>query len=242
MNHMALHPTTHPRPWFHVYVCARMQVVKRMRQVVGSGSKNTASDYKAALNCVRLVTRLLPFITEDQSDDFLEAVFWRSELPVTAAAAPAENNPSADAAAEVPAESAAVAQPQSGDHQPTTDVITAVEPAATGQSPTYEPAAGVLADALLFKGEDPTDPLAIRLLNAIVNLLFYPNFTVSPLNQAPAESAETFPLEHVWEPGVGVQDVREPDLLSSCTPCVSVVWCVRVCQVCRVFTGACGCR
>jgi hypothetical protein len=81
----------------------------------------------------------------------------------------------------------------------------------------------VLADALLFKGEDPTDPLAIRLLNAIVNLLFYPNFTVSPLNQVPAESAETFPLEHVWEPGVGVQDVRERDLLSPCTPCVSVV-------------------
>lgn len=183
------------------------KVVKRMRQVVGSGSKNTASDYKAALNCVRLVTRLLPFITEDQSDDFLEAVFWRSELPVTAAApAPAENSTSADAAAaEAPAESSA-AQPQSGDNQPTTDAVAAVEPAATSQSPTYEPAAGVLADALLFKGEDPTDPLAIRLLNAIVNLLFYPNFTVSPLNQVPAESAETFPLEHVWEPGVGVQD------------------------------------
>jgi hypothetical protein len=101
----------------------------------------------------------------------------------------------------------------------------------------------VLADALLFKGEDPTDPLAIRLLNAIVNLLFYPNFTVSPLNQAPAESAETFPLEHVWEPGVGVQDVRELDFLSSCASCVSVVCaCVRVCRVCHVFIGACGWR
>jgi hypothetical protein len=94
----------------------------------------------------------------------------------------------------------------------------------------------VLADALLFKGEDPTDPLAIRLLNAIVNLLFYPNFTVSPLNQAPAESAETFPLEHVWEPGVGVQDVCELDLLSPCTPCVSVV-CVE-CVVCSSARAA----
>lgn len=62
-------------------------------------------------------------------------------------------------------------------------------------------------ETLLFKGEDPSDPLAIRLLNAVVNLLFYPNFTVSPLTQVPAQ-IETFPLEQVWEPGVGVQDVR----------------------------------
>lgn len=61
-----------------------------MRQVVTRGSKNTAADYKAALNCVRLVTRLLPFIEEDQSDDFLEAVFWRGELPARVPAAQSE--------------------------------------------------------------------------------------------------------------------------------------------------------
>jgi hypothetical protein len=175
-----------------------------MRQVVGSGSKNTAADYKAALNCVRLVTRLLPFVMEDQSDDFLEAVFWRSELPVIAApaptATPAPENGVSDTA-EGDAHQNGATPAESADTQPH-----ASEP-AVADSTTYESAAGVLEDALLFKGEDPTDPLAIRLLNAIVNLLFYPNFTVSPLSRMPAES-ETFPLEHVWERGVGVQEVR----------------------------------
>jgi hypothetical protein len=58
----------------------------------------------------------------------------------------------------------------------------------------------------LFQGEDALDPLAIRLLNAIVNLLFYPNFTVPPLKKMPAR-VDIFPLEQVWAAGVGVTDV-----------------------------------
>lgn len=54
-----------------------------------------------------------------------------------------------------------------------------------------------LGDNVLFQGEDISDPLAIRLLNAIVNLLFYPNFTVAPLKKVP-EQIDTFPPEQVW--------------------------------------------
>lgn len=83
-----------------------------MRQVVTRGAKNTALDYKAALNCVRLVTRLLPFIEEDQSDEFLEAVFWRGELPAarTAPAKPTEGSEGA------PADATADAQTGAGIH------------------------------------------------------------------------------------------------------------------------------
>ncbi len=54
-----------------------------------------------------------------------------------------------------------------------------------------------MGDNVLFQGEDISDPLAIRLLNAIVNLLFYPNFTVAPLKKVP-EQIDTFPPEQVW--------------------------------------------
>lgn len=56
-------------------------MVGELRLVVSRGNKNGANDYRNALNCVRLVTRLLPYFAEDQSDDLLEAVFWRNELP-----------------------------------------------------------------------------------------------------------------------------------------------------------------
>jgi len=184
------------------------KVVGRMRVVVSRGAKNTPADYKAALNCVRLVTRLLPFVEEDQSDDFLEAVFWRGELPL---AAPAAVSPEASANEAAPAplgsDKEGLAADSKKGKEKETEQHSEPDVASSSLSPTplqFESASVLLEDVLLFKGEDPSDPLAIRLLNAIINLLFYPNFTVSLLTHIPTEM-ETFPLEQVWESGVGVQ-------------------------------------
>jgi len=208
-----------------------------MRVVVSRGAKNTPADYKAALNCVRLVTRLLPFVEEDQSDDFLEAVFWRGELPLAAPAAvspeasaneaapaplgsgnhsfhslhffpPPFSSPLLPAHVAMPDKEGLAADSKKGKEKET-EQHSEPDVASSSLSPTppqFESASVLLEDVLLFKGEDPSDPLAIRLLNAIINLLFYPNFTVSLLTHIPTEM-ETFPLEQVWESGVGVQKV-----------------------------------
>jgi hypothetical protein len=39
-------------------------------------------DFQAALNCIRLITRILPFLFEDQSDNFVESVFWMNLVPL----------------------------------------------------------------------------------------------------------------------------------------------------------------
>jgi hypothetical protein len=45
-------------------------------------------EFVSALNCVRLITRILPFLFEDQSDEFVENVFWNNKLPIPVTPSP----------------------------------------------------------------------------------------------------------------------------------------------------------
>jgi hypothetical protein len=180
-----------------------------MRFVVANGSKNTNNDFKHVLNCSRLITRILPLIAEDQSDDFLDLVFWQNVLP-----SPPQTKPET---VTTPTPQADATGPADGDEteakaleQPVAEAATnGIRPAAEGEAEeekkkeeetqTEAEASAAVGgeESVLFQGEDSSDPLAIRLLNAVVNLLFYPNFTVPPLKKMPAR-VDIFPLEQVW--------------------------------------------
>lgn len=47
------------------------------------GDLKAPSDFQLALNCVRLITRIVPFLFEDQSDNFVDSVFWLNLLPAS---------------------------------------------------------------------------------------------------------------------------------------------------------------
>lgn len=92
----------------------------------------------------------MPFIFEEQSDSFIENVFWRNQMPLTNAQLKISESPSYSSSIPI--------------------------------TSSYSSRADV--------------PLAYRMLNSILALLFFPDFTVTPSNQ----NARAFliPLNHVW--------------------------------------------
>jgi len=163
-----------------------------MRRIVAKGTLNTSSDFKNALNCVRLITRLLPFIMEDQSDDFLESVFWRNEIPPSKLKkehrGKSESSDAAKAGTPTTAADGTAKQSTSTEENAAT---------STGQEDQEEITVEEDKSDKDTAIEDGSDPLAIRLLNAVVNLLFYPNFTVAASKKA-TEMHTSLPLDRVW--------------------------------------------
>jgi hypothetical protein len=129
-----------------------------IQRVNNAVDAKAAPDSQAALNCMRLITRIMPFLVEDQADNFVECVFWLNLVPVD----------SQDGSAEKRSFRKSVNE----------------EVTASGE---------------------PVAPLAIRLLDALLTLLFMPNFTIPA--RSPAQSSYAPNGQHVWAAGIGIDGV-----------------------------------
>jgi hypothetical protein len=130
--------------------------IQRMNNSTDSKSQ---PDFQAALNCIRLITRILPFLFEDQSDNFVENVFWMNFVPV-------------------------------------------VEPAKEG-APKKLSFKKSIDEEITVDGES-TGLLATRLVDALLALLFMPNFTIARPGQSQLPEGK---YTWAWAPGIGTNDV-----------------------------------
>lgn len=167
-----------------------IQISEELRRIISQGSSNTSTDYQDALNCVRLLTRFVPYLMEDQSDNFFDSVFWSNQLP------PAKKELSGTGTtSEKPKEEA-------GEKTATESVDKGKDKVEDVIEEEGEPAkeeVQVIATPVTERQSKTEDgPIGIHILNSCVNLLFYPGFTVSPLPKEPSIPPTSLPLEQVW--------------------------------------------
>jgi len=182
------------------------KIVDEMRRVLAKGAFASSSDHRNVTNCVRLIIRILPFIMEDQSDDFLESVFWRNEMP--ARKIPKDNDAKNGDHKTEESESK-----KEQDHHPETENDKNEEKDRENEDKEEDEGDEEISveskkeeeKELIF--EDSGDPLAFRLLNAVVNLLFCPNYTVSVGSKREENRPTTLPLDRTWAKGVGISEV-----------------------------------
>eukprot|EP00005_Dracoamoeba_jomungandri_P002730 CAMPEP_0174260198 /NCGR_PEP_ID=MMETSP0439-20130205/9211_1 /TAXON_ID=0 /ORGANISM="Stereomyxa ramosa, Strain Chinc5" /LENGTH=781 /DNA_ID=CAMNT_0015344391 /DNA_START=28 /DNA_END=2370 /DNA_ORIENTATION=+ len=184
------------------------KIIAQMREVVAKGNDNTQEDFNHVRNCIRLASRLLPFVMEDQSDDFLERVFWANEIPkakqVEGKQQPKEEKEKEKEESENSGESEGEENAEK-EEKKEKEKVEADEPeekSAKGGSDEEN------EEGLNTQVEDANEePLAIRFLNALVNLLFFPGFTISRSKKTEDLARPFLPPNQVWVAGIGVEKV-----------------------------------
>eukprot|EP00941_MAST-03F_sp_MAST-3F-sp1_P002436 g2436.t1 len=147
------------------------QAVAQLSQVV----KTPESEYfEQALNCVRILSRVLPFVFEDESDEFHNRVFWQNLPPLRAKLMKGQQGAPEDVAANVD-KSKKDETTATGDTS--SDVAaTLAAAAATPLPPSF------VADEVEKQNEElqklDGEPLGKQLIHALARMLFLPNFTV----------------------------------------------------------------
>eukprot|EP01104_Vermistella_antarctica_P009970 TRINITY_DN2627_c0_g1_i2.p2 TRINITY_DN2627_c0_g1~~TRINITY_DN2627_c0_g1_i2.p2 ORF type:complete len:386 (-),score=75.89 TRINITY_DN2627_c0_g1_i2:2283-3440(-) len=135
-------------------------------------------------NCIRLLTRLMPLLLEDSKSTTIEQLFWSAKPSTTP----------------FPSSSPLPSEPGS----------TPVPSLSTTSSPQPQTADATATQADNSAGNKENDPLATRLIDALLALLFVPGFTIPEESRHIAlDGDEGVPITCAWAPGVGVQDVTE---------------------------------
>eukprot|EP01112_Ceratiomyxa_fruticulosa_P011774 TRINITY_DN3228_c0_g1_i1.p1 TRINITY_DN3228_c0_g1~~TRINITY_DN3228_c0_g1_i1.p1 ORF type:complete len:920 (-),score=197.60 TRINITY_DN3228_c0_g1_i1:95-2854(-) len=158
-----------------------------------SGEKpapNYLQDFNATINCITLVSRILPFVFEDTEDEFMDRVFWQNLPPHPP---PSESN-----AKKVP---------------PVNEIV--------------------------IEAEQNLEPLAVRLLNVLLDLLFQPNFTIANIPPPPRDVLNnSFPINYIWAGGLGVdqEDVLPTPNHQTWIHRTEVLKCLLVCLSGSLYT------
>jgi hypothetical protein len=186
------------------FVLLLRKSIGRLKQATLNRAKNTNEDFVQILNCVGLLTRLIPVAFENWTPEgsFEELIFWKNQIPSVTPSSPTSNPPT--------------------DEKQTTERAT--ETLAPKSFPqTERPISSSVSTSLLSSASktpaslstgDTTSlsvdrPLATQLLDIIMELLFLPNFTMAISTKSPHHDTENqLPLVCAWAPGIGVSSVQ----------------------------------
>jgi hypothetical protein len=162
--------------------------------------------FQQALNCTRVLCRVLPLLLEHQDSKFVKELLWSRRLVRSAAASPPTPPSDSDGENEQP---------------PTASTASIAATAATAGSiaeGAQEKKSGAAGEAeAQLQGRDPepeeefqeSEPLAVILVNTIYHLLFLPDFTIDDPNEDFDESdvdTPAFKSALMWSSGIGSQE------------------------------------
>ncbi|ORY88647.1 high-temperature-induced dauer-formation protein-domain-containing protein [Leucosporidium creatinivorum] len=143
---------------------------------------------KEALNCLRVLSRVVPFVLGPQSTEpgeLEEAIFWRSEKIRVERPVSEERTRNSTEAPREAEEGQFVIDDEEEDEEDEENEATATpKPAAESSQPTEE--------------WEEIPPLAERLLAALVDLAFVPGFTVAE----ECRTQDGAVVYVIWEPGI----------------------------------------
>lgn len=192
-----------------------------------------AEDHAAAINCVRLLTRIMPFLLEDPEDEVVEEILWgsgRCSVPE----APGVTSTDAGSPATAPARVEGGVGGQSAQEDSLARSILA-EAAAAGEAAA---AASAASEEPAATGQDA---LANEVLHHLMRFLFLPDFTV---RRTPPRG-EILPTRFadptlVWRMGVGITDEVPPPAptLAHCRARLEVLRCLLTCLSGPLFQSA----
>ena len=170
--------------------------------------------FDQALNCARILARILPFMLESNSD-MCRNLCWQKQL--------VQKERPADGSVRTASSSSSGGGGGNSSSGNGGDGLVPSEVAAAAGQPSASASASASAPTETQEGE----PLAVILINAIFHLLFLPDLTIEdPQKDFSDEDIHTQEFKNalMWAPGVGSQVRIRPYIGPCLNPYLAPIW------------------
>eukprot|EP01132_Coremiostelium_polycephalum_P001207 gene1207-1523_t len=209
------------------------KIVEYLNKIKGvQRQSNTATDFQNTNSCLDLLSRIMPFIFESTTD-FNERVFW-SNKPPSPPIVVQPPPPTTSTTSEQPSTTTtATSETTSGDQQQQQQKPD--QPVQPVQEQQTQETVKVEEETIHQQHELDSSPLAIKLMDCLLELLFLPNYTVDQSLMGTAgthpreEHPDSLPTTFTWMPGFGVETVPTVTNKQICINRMHVLQCLLSC-------------
>jgi len=189
--------------------------------------KNTAGDFQLTNISLSYLSRILPIVFEDKDTDFHEKVFWLNDFPKPIVTNPTIVTDSVSTTETITTDSTSttttttttnINEENNGSTENKVDTDKQQEQQQQQQQETEKinqqqqekDEKKSINETEIINNQIDTVPLAIKLMESLLDLLFFPSYTIAPqlgLKSPREEFPDSLPLNYVWIAGFGVETV-----------------------------------